>query len=71
MAYQLTEMVAILRDNIQWALPLGLITVAFSYILYQRYFHPLAFIPGPFWASLSRLWMTKHSWDGKQHLARQ
>lgn len=34
------------------------------YIVYLRIFHPLASIPGPFTASLSRLWMTKHSWDG-------
>lgn len=39
------------------ALPLG-------YVIYQLYFHCLASTPGPFWARLSRLWMTKHSWDG-------
>ena len=35
-----------------------------TWIVYQRFFHPLASIPGPFLASLTRLWMTKHSWDG-------
>lgn len=34
------------------------------YIIYQRFFHPLASIPGPFAASLSRAWLMKHSWDG-------
>lgn len=44
--------------------PAVLISLPLVYIIYQRYFHPLASIPGPFWASLSRLWMAKHSWDG-------
>ncbi|KXL43926.1 hypothetical protein M433DRAFT_151346 [Acidomyces richmondensis BFW] len=39
------------------------VTVA-GYIIYQRFLHPLASIPGPFTASLTRLWITKHSWDG-------
>ncbi|KAI5247752.1 cytochrome P450 [Aureobasidium subglaciale] len=38
-----------------------------AYVLYQRFFHPLSSVPGPFWASLSRLWITKHSWDGDMH----
>ena len=37
------------------------------YTIYQRRFHPLAQVPGPFWASLTRLWLTKHSWDGDMH----
>lgn len=37
---------------------------ALTWIIYQRFFHPLASIPGPFFASISRLWITKHSWDG-------
>ncbi|KAE9579215.1 Cytochrome P450 monooxygenase gsfF [Colletotrichum fructicola] len=28
----------------------------FAYVIYQRYFHPLAAYPGPFWASLTDLW---------------
>lgn len=38
-----------------------------AYVVYQRFFHPLASVPGPFWASLTRLWITKHSWDGDMH----
>ncbi|KAK6392882.1 hypothetical protein LTR65_002964 [Meristemomyces frigidus] len=45
-------------------LPAVLIALPFVYTVYQRFFHPLASVPGPFWASLSRLWMTKHAWDG-------
>jgi len=44
--------------------PALLLTVVAAYTLYQRFFSPLASVPGPFWASFSRLWMTKHSWDG-------
>ncbi|KAL9085052.1 MAG: hypothetical protein Q9165_007793 [Trypethelium subeluteriae] len=47
----------------------GLVPITIIYVVYQRFFHPLAKIPGPFWASLSRLWMTKHSWDGDMHQA--
>jgi len=42
----------------------SLILVPLAYVVYQRFFSPLSGIPGPFEASLSRLWMTKHSWDG-------
>lgn len=37
------------------------------YVVYQRVFSPLARIPGPFGASLSRLWIAKHSWQGDMH----
>lgn len=51
------------------ALLLSLILVGSlsAYVIYQRFFHPLASVPGPFWASLTRLWITKHSWDGDMH----
>jgi hypothetical protein len=26
-------------------------------IVYYRYFHPLSKFPGPFWASVTRLWI--------------
>ncbi|GJD03524.1 isotrichodermin C-15 hydroxylase [Colletotrichum higginsianum] len=32
------------------------IASAAIYIIYQRYFHPLAAYPGPFWASITDLW---------------
>ena len=38
--------------------------VLILYVFYLRFLHPLANVPGPFWASLSRLWMAKHSKDG-------
>ncbi|KAK5107597.1 hypothetical protein LTR62_000991 [Meristemomyces frigidus] len=41
-----------------------LVALLLVYTLYQRRFHPLASLPGPYSASLSRLWITKHSWDG-------
>lgn len=47
--------------------PIVLLVLLVSYVLRQRSFHPLASIPGPFWAGLSRLWLTKHSWDGDMH----
>ena len=48
-------------------LPLFLLVSTLCYVIYQRYFHPLASVPGPFWASLTRLWMVKHSWEGDMH----
>ena len=29
--------------------------------VYYRFFHPLAKFPGPFWASISRLWIAYHN----------
>ncbi|KAK5133694.1 hypothetical protein LTR08_007448 [Meristemomyces frigidus] len=48
-------------------LPLLLLVAPLLYLVYQRRLHPLAAHPGPFWASLTRLWMAKHSWDGDMH----
>lgn len=52
----------------EFLLPLALIVSILSYVVYQHFLHPLASIPGPFWASLSRLWMTKHAWDGDMNV---
>ena len=46
---------------------LVLVLVLAIYVAYQQYFSALARIPGPFGASLSRLWLVKHSWDGDMH----
>lgn len=35
---------------------LALVVPLAAYIVYQRYFHPLAKYPGPFWASITDLW---------------
>ena len=37
------------------------------YAGYQRFFSELADIPGPFGASLSRIWMVQHAWQGDMH----
>lgn len=34
------------------------------HVAYQQLLSPMAKIPGPFGASLSRLWMVKHAWQG-------
>ena len=33
-------------------------------LFYERVLLPLSSIPGPFLASLTRLWITKLAWDG-------
>jgi hypothetical protein len=38
-----------------------------AYAIYLRFLSPLSSIPGPLLASLSRLWLLKHSWDGDMH----
>jgi hypothetical protein len=43
------------------------VILASLYILYQRFLSPLASIPGPVEASLSRLWLIKHTWKGDMH----
>nr|POE72188.1 cytochrome p450 monooxygenase gsff [Quercus suber] len=41
-----------------------LLVASATYVIYQVFVHPLASFPGPVWARFSRLWMTKHSWNG-------
>ncbi|KAF2024159.1 cytochrome P450 [Setomelanomma holmii] len=49
--------------------PLNIVLLLFSYLplsfLYQiihyRFFHPLRHFPGPFWASVTRLWIAHHN----------
>ena len=65
MGSQLNELYQIRLEILAWMLPLAVLLYGLSYFVIQRFFHPLAPIPGPLSASLSRLWMTKHSWDGE------
>ncbi|KIM92627.1 hypothetical protein OIDMADRAFT_139359 [Oidiodendron maius Zn] len=37
-------------------IPGGAFVLVTVYVIYQRLFHPLAKVPGPFWASLTDLW---------------
>lgn len=39
-----------------------------SWIFYARFFHPYARIPGPFLASISRLWLVRAVRGGKAHV---
>ncbi|BCS20834.1 cytochrome P450 [Aspergillus puulaauensis] len=41
-----------------------LLTYATVWIIYTRWFHPLARFPGPFWASVSRVWTVLHFLPG-------
>ncbi|KIX93851.1 uncharacterized protein Z520_10476 [Fonsecaea multimorphosa CBS 102226] len=43
-----------------YALPI----ICCAWVAYMRLFHPLAGIPGPFWASLSRTWLAFHVYRG-------
>jgi hypothetical protein len=39
-----------------------------SYVVKERFFSPLANIPGPWLASISKSWFIYHSLGGKQHV---
>lgn len=40
----------------------GYIALRFVYqIVYYRFFHPLSVFPGPFWGSVTRLWIAWHN----------
>lgn len=42
-------------------------TAQFLYqIIYYRYFHALRHYPGPFWASVTRLWQAWHFYWGSE-----
>jgi hypothetical protein len=61
----------------QWAFPLSTwffvilpasITLYFVlWVVYARTLHPLASVPGPFWASISRLWYVYRIYAGDMH----
>ncbi|KAF2094901.1 cytochrome P450 [Rhizodiscina lignyota] len=48
-----------------WLL-IGVLAVV-GYVVYERFLSPCAGIPGPFFASLSRWWMIKHTLEGDMH----
>ncbi|PWY92201.1 cytochrome P450 [Aspergillus heteromorphus CBS 117.55] len=51
-----------------WSLVLGPVVVA-GILLYQsRSKDPLASVPGPFWASLTRLWLLRQIYSGELHM---
>lgn len=37
-------------------------------VIYYRFFHPLAAFPGPFWASVTRLWIAKQNLQETEYL---
>ena len=43
---------------------IGIITYWAVWIVYARWFHPLAKFPGPFWASITRVWTLLHVLPG-------
>ena len=44
-------------------------TILLTYILHHRLLHPLSKIPGPFLASISRLWLLYHTLTGRTHVS--
>ncbi|KAG9724878.1 cytochrome P450 family protein, partial [Aureobasidium melanogenum] len=44
-----------------------LTTFALGYVVYQRFFAPLAGVPGPFWASLGKGWLIVRAKKGDLH----
>lgn len=65
---ELYQALPIVESNFSLLLPALLLFVIPLYIyVSNRVLSPLARVPGPFWASLSRLWITKMSWDGQTH----
>lgn len=48
-------------------LPLAYVVISFAYqVIYYRFSHPLRKFPGPFWASVTRLWITYHVVQGDE-----
>lgn len=45
-----------------------LVTIIVLTVIRRRFFSPIRSIPGPFWASISRLWHLKQVASGKQNL---
>lgn len=53
--------------GVLFGLPLAYVLFNFAYqIVYYRFLHPLRNFPGPFWASVTRLWITYHNVKGDE-----
>lgn len=40
-------------------------------IVYYRFCHPLSSFPGPFWASVTRLWIAYHCYKGEERFVQR
>ncbi|KAK0739418.1 cytochrome P450 [Apiosordaria backusii] len=49
----------------------GLVSYYIVWIIYARWFHPYSKYPGPFFASISRLWIIKELWQGKSEITQR
>ena len=54
--------------NILLALLLYVVLKFADQIIYYRFFHPLSVFPGPFWASVTRLWIAKQNLAETEYL---
>lgn len=48
------------------AVPVLLVAYIIVNSIYNVYFHPLAKFPGPFWAKITRLWITWQCYKGRE-----
>lgn len=47
---------------VPWLTYLSILLVPLLYAAYNRYFHPLSKVPGPFWASITPFWLAWQSY---------
>ncbi|KNG89231.1 cytochrome P450 [Aspergillus nomiae NRRL 13137] len=52
------------RSVLAQGILVGIVTYWAVWIIYTRWFHPLAKFPGPFWASITRVWTLLHVLPG-------
>lgn len=55
------------QDTLANYLYLSPFVIVLVYVVSFRFLSPLARLPGPFNASLSRIWLLWHSWKGDMH----
>lgn len=56
------------KENIFGGIVLIVVLAIANSVITTRYFHPLSQFPGPFFASISRLWIVYYNLLGKEHL---
>lgn len=54
-----------------WTAIFTLVIYSLGWIIYCRYFHPLRSIPGPFLASISRVWVVFRTATGDMELTQR
>lgn len=62
------DVILVSKEHIFGGIVLIIVLAIAKSVITTRYFHPLSQFPGPFFASISRLWIVYYNLLGKEYL---